>query len=84
LRPTSKAWRKEGIQVVIEKSYIVSSPHKALQPVVNKVFDINENGSTLAQADFEDIIPDTVANYIYTVYNAAGNIVHYGTFIITV
>jgi len=52
--------------------------------VVNKVFDINENGSTLAQADFEDIIPDTVANYIYTVYNAAGNIVHYGTFIITV
>jgi hypothetical protein len=74
----------EGYRLVIEKSYIVSSPHKALQPVVNKVFDINENGSTLAQADFEDIIPDTVANYIYTVYNAAGNIVHYGTFIITV
>jgi hypothetical protein len=73
-----------GYRLVVEKSHIVSAPHKALQPVVNAVFDVTAVGvTTLAVADFEDILPATAANYIYTIYSSDGTVLHYGTFIIS-
>ncbi|MDD4003499.1 MAG: hypothetical protein PHE12_04805, partial [Clostridia bacterium] len=73
-----------GYRLVVEKSYIVSSPHKALKPVINAEFDVTEIGvTTLEAADFEDILPDTAANYIYTIYSAEGAILHFGTLIIS-
>lgn len=72
-----------GYRLVIEKAHIDGSPHKALESVVNAVFNVTGSGSDLTEADFEYIIPETAAIYIYTIYNAAGEVIHYGTFIIT-
>lgn len=71
----------EGYRLVILKS-VTGPSHKGLQPIVNAVFNKTDSTS-LPAADFEDKIPDTAANYIYTIYNADGGILHQGTFVIS-